>query len=184
MKHTLLYVLFSLLTLSFISQAHAGTQFNNPTWNGYALDWCRVFENACGAPAADQYCQKRGYPRAEAFQIRPRVNVQTMTIGNNAICNPNVHGCDSFQYIVCQETTKQFNYPSWNGYRLDWCSQFENGCGQQAAKLYCQKRGYSQLVNFAIQNQLNVQTMTVGSNAICNPQYHRCDGFSYITCKK
>src|SRR4051812_823221 len=94
-----------MLSLAFTAQAW-GAHFIQPKWNGYALDWCKNFEGLCGLPAADAYCQKKGYPKSTAFQILPAVSVQTMTIGQNAICNPAVHRCDSFEYIDCQETTK------------------------------------------------------------------------------
>ena len=183
MSQKILSVVFSLVGFAFVSNASAA-HFANPKWYGYDLDWCRNFESACGQPAADLYCQKRGYPQSTAFQILPTVSVPTMTIGQNAICNPSVHRCDSFAYIDCQETVKVFNYPVYNGYRLDWCRQFEQECGQPAAQQFCQKAGYTQVVAFGIQNQLTVPTMTVGSNAICNPAYHRCDSFSYVECKK
>lgn len=180
----IIFTAFTFLALAIFTDANAATRIHSPKWHGYALDWCKNFEGQCGQPAADLYCQKYGYNKSSGFQIEPAVSVQTMTVGQNAICNPSVHRCDSFAYIDCEETQKTFNYPVYNGYRLDWCRQFETGCGAQAANLFCQKKGFVQSVAFARQNQLSVQTMTVGSNAICNPAFHVCDGFSYITCKK
>ena len=156
--------------------------FPNPKWNGYALDWCQSFENYCGKPAADQWCQKHGYPMSSGFQIRPLVNFETMTIGQNAICNPADHRCDSFTYIDCKEASKVFTYPTYNGYRLDWCRTFENECGAPAAQAYCQKNGYSHVLSFQILSHQNQLTMTIGSNAICNPQFHVCDSFATIRC--
>jgi len=175
--------LIGLLILASFSPAWA-IKFNYPKWNGYALDWCATFENNCGKPAADLYCQKKGYPQSTGFVKIDSVNYQTMTIGQNAICNPSVHRCDSFQSISCLENIKVFNQPKHNGYRLDWCRQFEQQCGQPAALTYCQKQGYSQVIGFQKQGPLTSSTMTIGSNAICNPQYHHCDSFSYIRCKK
>lgn len=183
MKATILAALFGIMTLGFMSNAKAAN-FAYPNWNGYRLDWCANFEQGCGKPAADLFCKKHGYPNATSFQIQPMMNVPTMTVGQNAICNPAVHRCDSFTYINCQETVKTFTYPAYNGYRLDWCRGFETGCGQPAAQLYCQKMGYSQVVNFQFQGPMSVPTMTVGSNAVCNPQFHRCDSFSFVQCKK
>lgn len=76
--------------------------FPNPKWNGYALDWCRTFEQGCGKPAADMYCQKKGYPQSTSYVKKNAVSTLTMTVGSNAICNPQFHGCDSFSFIRCQ----------------------------------------------------------------------------------
>lgn len=172
-----------LVVLGLFSQAQAAI-FANPTHNGYALDWCRNFEQGCGKQAADLYCQKKGYGTAGSFAMRPQVSVPTMTIGQNAICSPSVHRCDSFQYISCQETKKTFFIPKYNGYRLDWCKQFEQGCGALAAQAYCQKQGFPKLASFVKQSQVKVPTMIIGSNAICNPAYHVCDSFLSISCTK
>lgn len=175
---TLAFVLFCF-TLSYAEAA----SFNYPKWNGYALDWCKNFEQGCGKPAADLYCKKRGYPQSTGFVKLNRVNYQTMTIGQNAICDPRDHVCDSFARIDCQETVKTIYAPTYHGYKLDWCRTFEGQCGAPAAAQYCQKAGFSQLVGFKIQPLVNTPTMTVGSNAICDPRFHRCDSFQYVQCK-
>lgn len=179
---TVLAAVLAMLAWGISGEANAA-HFAFPKWNGYALDWCKNFEQACGKPAADLYCQKRGYPQAVAFNKLNRVSYQTMTIGQNAICDPRDHVCDSFSSIDCQETVATFYAPKYNGYRLDWCREFEGACGAPAALRYCQKAGYAQLVSFHIQPRVSVPTMTVGSNAVCNPAYHTCDSFSYVQCK-
>ena len=180
---TLVAMMLGVLVLGFSIDAKAA-HFAYPKWNGYALDWCKNFENDCGKPAADLFCQKKGYPQAISLVKLDRVNVETMTIGQNAICDPRTHQCDSFASIDCQETVKTFNYPTYYGYKLDWCRTFEGECGAPAAAEFCQKAGYAHLVSFKIQSRVNRETMTVGSNAICDPRYHACDSFTYVQCKK
>ena len=182
MKTSLSLIIMCLFNLGLVSHANAA-HFVDPKWNGYALDWCKDFEQGCGAPAADQFCQDKGYPTATAFQIWPQVNFPTMTIGQNAICNPADHRCDAFASIDCKETVKTFPAPTINGYRLDWCREFSADCGAPAALEYCQKSGYADLVNFQKQSALTVPTMIIGDNAVCNPKFHGCDSFTYIQCK-
>ena len=76
-----------------------------------------------------------------------------------------------------------YTHPKHRGFHLDWCRTFEHGCGAPAAKEFCQKKGYSVLAAFKKQNNLNVKTMTIGENSICDPQYHNCDSFKWIRCK-
>lgn len=171
-----------LLTIA-ASQAQAAT-FAYPKWNGYALDWCKNFEGNCGKPAADLWCQKKGYPQALGFTKLQRVSFQTMTVGNNAICDPRSHVCDSFSQITCQDAIVTIVQPKRLGYRLDWCRVFEGQCGAPAAQQYCQSLGYSGLHAFAFQGPVTTPTITVGSNAICDPRFHRCDSFSYVQCRR
>jgi hypothetical protein len=181
---TLFFASLALLLCCIAPDAIAA-HFDHPTWNGYAVDWCRTFETDCGKPAADLFCQKHGYPASTSFVMNPAVHVETMTIGNNAVCDPRDHRCDSFSSIDCQELNiRTFAYPTYNGYRLDWCRTFEGDCGAPAAQAYCQHLGYPILVSFAMQPQVNVETMTIGNNAVCDPRDHRCDSFSYVRCRQ
>ena len=84
-----------------LGQANA-TAFVNPTYNGYRLDWCRIFENDCGAPAADAFCKSQGFSGVRAFEFQGGMDVPTMTVSQNSVCDPKWHGCDSFASISCQ----------------------------------------------------------------------------------
>lgn len=76
----------------------------NPGWLGpiNPLDWCREWENNCGKPAADAYCQSRGYEEAKGFVKLPNVP-ETATFTEKRICNSSTRpaGCDSFKEITC-----------------------------------------------------------------------------------
>lgn len=147
MRQRVFSALMVLIGLGFLAQAHAA-HIVYPKWNGYALDWCKNFEQGCGQPAADLYCQKKGFPRSTGFQILSSVNFPTMTVGQNAICNPAVHRCDSFAYIDCQETTKVFHFPAYNGYRLDWCRQFEHSVAPPRPKPIAKRWAFSRSSTF------------------------------------
>jgi hypothetical protein len=105
-----------------------------------------------------------------------------MTIGQNAICNPSSHICDSFSFIECQNLTGTFSNPVYRGYRLDWCRIFEKECGAPAANAFCRLNGFSGSSAFQFEHNPGVRTMTIGQNSICEPSSHVCDTFSSITC--
>jgi hypothetical protein len=97
--------IFTAITLFFsayLPQLSAATDYPNPQNQGYSLDWCKTFEKGCGKPAADAFCQRQGFSKALDFVQDRGVNVSTMIISNNAICNPVHHRCDSFKVIRCQ----------------------------------------------------------------------------------
>jgi PAN domain len=81
--------------------SNSGT-FVTPVYNGYRLDWCRIFETECGAPAADAFCKGQGFSGVGAFKFQPNPGVATMTIGQNSVCDPQWHGCDSFEFVRCR----------------------------------------------------------------------------------
>jgi hypothetical protein len=84
------------------SAVYNNENFVNPTYNGYRLDWCRIFETERGAPAADAFCRAQGFSRVGAFKFQPKPGVATMTIGQNSVCDPQWHGCDSFEFVRCR----------------------------------------------------------------------------------
>jgi PAN domain len=81
---------------------NASSTFANPMYNGYRLDWCRIFETECGAPAADAFCRVQGFSGVGAFKFQSKPGVATMTVGQNSVCDPRWHGCDSFEFVRCR----------------------------------------------------------------------------------
>lgn len=96
---------FSISTLFIAGNAHAllvieggGSRvFANPRVGGLPLDWCLNFGTGCGAPAANAYCQSKGYNGAVNYAQRPYVSF-TRTVGTGQTCRNN---CDSFRWIRC-----------------------------------------------------------------------------------
>lgn len=67
------------------------------------VDWCRDWEANCGKPAADHYCQGRGFPRgALRFEIDRHVGQLTATLNGRQTCDGTKRNCDSFKVIECQ----------------------------------------------------------------------------------
>jgi len=71
-------------------------------WRGVRLDWCREWENNCGKPAADAFCQSKGFQEAKKFEQSANVPDETATIGDKRICDKSTRpSCDSFKLIEC-----------------------------------------------------------------------------------
>jgi predicted SPOUT superfamily RNA methylase MTH1 len=175
-----------IATLIFLSTSHLSeaANYSNPQYRGYSLDWCLTFENSCGKPAADAFCKAKGHLDALNFSKKDNPGVATMTIGNNAICDPQHHRCDSFNFINCRENMpKRFDQPKYRGYRLDWCLMFENNCGKPAADAFCKANGFTMAKSFEIDQNVQGRTMIISNNAICDPAHHSCDSFKFISCQ-
>jgi hypothetical protein len=175
--------LFSLLIVGMAQTAWAQRRYNRPQYRGYGLDWCYVFTNQCGQPAADAFCHLNGQGPATNWAKWSSPGFSTMTIGQNSVCDPASHVCDSFSFIECQNISRTFAYPTYRGYRLDWCRVFANGCGAPAADAFCRAHGYSGNSAFRFQSNPGVPTMTIGQNSVCQPSVHVCDSFTSITCR-
>ncbi len=78
--------------------APATKVFFKPKIGGVRLDWCRVWANQCGGPAATQFCQGKGYALATNWKKANNIGY-TRIITSGQICNnPN---CDGFKRIRC-----------------------------------------------------------------------------------
>lgn len=65
----------------------------------------------------------------------------------------------------------------------DWCKYFERSCGAAAANEFCRKKGYSEASSYRGRSNV-AKTLTVGNHAVCDRNYHRCDSFASIECKR
>ena len=77
--------------------------FLKPKIGGVRLDWCRVWAAQCGAPAANAYCQSKGYNHATSFGKANNIGQWTKTrvITSGQICNG--PDCAGFTKITCKK---------------------------------------------------------------------------------
>jgi len=75
--------------------------YNKPKIGGLRLDWCRVWANECGQPAANAFCQSEGYSGATSFTKASNIGAfaKTRVIGSGQVCDQ--PGCDGFAKIRC-----------------------------------------------------------------------------------
>lgn len=72
--------------------------FVNPKIGGVRLDWCRIWANQCGAPAANEFCQGKGYNVAVNWKKANNIGY-TRIITSGQICNH--PDCDGFKRVRC-----------------------------------------------------------------------------------
>jgi len=155
--------------------------FDDPTHHGKLVDWCLSFQTDCGKPAADAYCTMNGYGEATKYPKRRTYGDETLTMKQLSTCSPAHNVCDTFDYITCQVNEQTFENPMEHNRVLDGCYKFDSGCGKAAAYAYCKDKGFSRAKEYS-QIESKEETMSIGDHAVCDPAWHRCNTFSYITC--
>ena len=151
--------------------------FNDPQVDGYGLDYCREWAQNCGKPAADAYCQSRGFNQAVDFSV-VNDNQKTRIINGGQVCDADF--CDRIVRVACQESIAVFNEPQISGYGLDYCREWAQNCGKPAADAYCQSRGFNQAVDFSVVND-NQKTRIINGGQVCDADF--CDRISKVVCK-
>lgn len=79
-----------------------GTEvFTFPVYDVYRLNFCLSTKGQCGEPAANKWCQMKGYERAVAWRKDNNIGglFPTFLIGDEQICAQ--YKCDGFAEITC-----------------------------------------------------------------------------------
>ncbi|MGB8818695.1 MAG: hypothetical protein WCC66_12320 [Rhizobiaceae bacterium] len=72
-----------------------------PRHNGMRLDLCVNWGVGCGQPAANAYCQAKGWDHAATYSVANDIGATrpTRLIGTGAVCDQGY--CDGFRQITC-----------------------------------------------------------------------------------
>ncbi len=186
MKTLLNLISAAVLLLAFAIPASAGTaSFSKPKVGGDRLDLCLNWGTGCGKPAADAWCQSKGYQFSVGHVVDPDIGAvhRTRLISTGAVCDQAF--CDGFKVVTCFKPTpvkKTFWKPNWGGDRLDWCLNWGTGCGKPAADKFCQSKGFAKAVQFPIDPDIGLahRTRLITTGAVCDQAF--CDGFKQVTC--
>ena len=160
----------------------------HPTYLGERLDYCSFDGKECGKEVANRYCQMLGYDYSSQNVIAYNVGL-TNYLASRAQCKG--WRCNGFMTISCSiglshnppkpyhYREKQFAYPRYNDYRVDWCYDKNKGCGARAANSFCSRMGFLQAKHFVKEAQISA-TKSIGSQELCFG--HQCNAFKSILC--
>lgn len=215
MKRFLMLALFSMMCALAVSGAHAEDKtFAKPKQGPYRVDWCYQWANQCGQPAADRFCQSKGFVHAIDLVEDVNIGALTPTIvqGNGQVCNG--PQCDGFTYITCQRPdlppppmpvpppgplppgplppggggmdgdTHVYFKPKLGGLRLNYCATNGAGCGQEAADAYCELKGYDDASDFNQSPPLPPSIKTRFIGSGMKCYGPVCFGFQSIECER
>ncbi len=90
--------------------------FRDPKVEGFALDKCKRWGQECGQPAADEFCRRNSYTRAESGERRGylveedygRTGNPTKIIGTGQLCRADF--CDRISFVRCLRTVSGFDF--------------------------------------------------------------------------
>jgi len=156
--------------------------FNDPTHHNKLVDFCLSFKTGCGQPAADDYCGEKGYGDAVDYSKTRSYTKSTLTMDQHTTCTPANNVCDSFEYITCGVATQTYYDPTEHERPIDGCYKWESSCGDATADAFCEDKGHVRAYAYDVIESPEEETMTIGDHAVCDPAWHRCSTFSYITC--
>jgi hypothetical protein len=100
-------ILLILLAVPFVAPAQAQRQtYEHPRVTGYAVDNCLYFGQACGKPAADAFCDRKGYRESEHYRVAPAR--PTMVLGEDRVCDEDY--CVGLLDVVCVGTSNTADF--------------------------------------------------------------------------
>ncbi|GMH45729.1 hypothetical protein BSKO_13692 [Bryopsis sp. KO-2023] len=178
------------------------------TWRYPDFDECKLAYctgTLCGAAPAKWFCQMKGFKKAKAFKKSSEKGGAgkcgvTKSIGTDAICRGG-KSCMGFKEIVCQDpvigcpvekSTRvpggiSFENPEFDGRKVDFCAGPGEGCGKEAADLFCIYGSYLGALRWVRFDDITVgrdlscrSTIKLGALAMC---IGKCDGFRTIVCE-
>lgn len=189
------FLVFIFLLCFFTMQSNAANLKNkafrtiwHPTFLGERLDYCSFDGKECGKAVANRYCQMLGYDYSSQNVIAYNVGL-TNYFASRVQCKG--WRCNGFMAISCATglshnppkpyhyREKQFFYPRYNDYRVDWCYDKNKGCGTRAANSFCSRMGYLQAKHFVKEVQISA-TKSIGSQELCFG--NQCNAFKSILC--
>ena len=188
-------IMFLMVFFLYFQPLHAMNNQQNyfknfwyPTYHTQRLNYCSLDGKTCGLSLANDYCKLIGYSRADKEIIDYNVGL-THFLSVKAQCKG--WQCNGFMLIRCvgkfspknqpnySYRLNHFAYPRFNNYRVDWCYENAQGCGQRAAYSFCRRMGYSRVNHYT--KELSVPaTKALGNQRLCFGK--ACSGFSSITC--
>lgn len=183
--------------------------FAKPKAGPFQVDWCLQWGAQCGKPAADKFCQMKGYVQSndfvEAFDIG--ASTPTIVLGTGQTCSDPT--CDGFTYVTCEKPdapppqplppptplpppgngdlgggdSQDYYKPKVGSRRMNTCFVKGLDCdGQKAADAFCDKRGFDEATDFqVVQMPPNKSSRYIGNGKICKG--FGCTVFQAITCE-
>ncbi len=205
MKRSNVFLLaFAALFLSLTSAQAAEQDFVKPKIGIFRLDWCKVWAGQCGKPAADKFCQTRGFTQSNNFEEAVDIGASTPTViitSGQQCADP---GCDGFTFITCEKPdaapppppapppgpapgggdTHTYYNPKLSGARINLCVKKYVECdGESAADTYCESKGWDGASDYTSTGKLPgyAKSRYIGNGKLCKGS--NCNAFSEITCE-
>jgi len=188
-----LFVLGLLVVVSNAATFHPHHKegwIRHPTKPTFYLDHCKEFGADCDAPAADLFCQMKGFAKSAGSEFKNVVaGDKTLMLSDTKQCDGT--GCGAFTKIVCHGhehtimaagSDKWIRYPGDPKYFLDHCATFGAGCDYPTAtNQACKAFGFEGSVSSTFANvAASDSTKILGDQRTCAGA--GCGAFTKLVC--
>jgi hypothetical protein len=153
--------------------------FARPMASAYTrIDWCLTWATDCGQPAADAFCQMKGFDKATGFSRLTNVP-PTITLRDARTCD--APGCDAIADITCAKYPRTFERAMYaENYRWDWCLNYGQQCGKPSADAFCRYMRYSSATSFDMLADVPPTWVSGSNGGPCLDPV--CDALANVTC--
>jgi hypothetical protein len=208
MRLKFMVALPALMLLAGAAQA-VEQDFVKPKVGIFRLDWCKVWGGQCGQPAADKFCQTKGFVHSTNFEEAVDIGAATPTVVIDTGQQCGDPSCDGFTFITCEkpnvvlplplplplpspppgsgpggDDTHTYYNPKIGGARVNICVTKGAECdGQSAADTYCSNKGWDDASDFTSTGKLPsfAKSRYIGNGKYCKGS--NCKAFADITCE-
>jgi hypothetical protein len=194
--------IISAATVMWGSAFASEQTFAKPKQGSVRIDWCYQWGINCGKPAADRFCQTKGFLQSNDFVQDADIGasgIATVVLGTGQVCN--APQCDGFTYVTCEKLdlpppptplplptpggdSHTYYKPKVGGMRMNVCLRKGVECdGEAAANAYCDAKGWDTASDYNDTGPLPpfVKSRFIGNGKVCKGK--SCTAFSDITCE-
>jgi len=165
--------------------------FNNPSVHGYPVDQCLYNHRDGGKPAANAFCQSKGYSTASTYRTGTARNSWMMKEGR--LCNSN---CKALYAVQCYGKSNSgpdpgdpgngagqavlYENPKYRDVLIAECLRQGRDCGSAVATEFCRLKGHSAAISFRVITGQQARTWLLRDNRYCTG--NQCNPMKSIRC--
>lgn len=162
--------------------------FETPKYQRSLIDKCLYSrgDRQCGKPAADRFCQLKGYRESITYDLIERAG-STYLLGSETSCKG--ASCDAFRAVACRYKTasggekpksKLYKTPKYRGSPVSECFRKDRECGSHAANEFCRINDFGYATSYRVEGSQQ-RTWLLGDKQFCTG--NNCKALRYIQCE-
>ncbi len=153
-----------IISLIFVTTTlSAGGNFRLPKIDGVFINWCLTWSKQCGKPAADKFCQIKGFHNATIFKKINNIGTTKILATGKTCHNPD---CNAFLYIKCVQKPQEKSFSNKNPYQHPKQTGTQQQRQQQPKQTGTQQQRQQQPKQTGAQQQRQQQPKQTGAQPL------------------